>query len=131
MRKNWAQGTLVHLRWWKEIEEVSCKLALPPSLEGIHNIFHISQLWKYIPDSSHIIDYLELDLQPDLSYMEQLIAIMDRGVKTLKNNIIPLVLVSWNRSTLGEATWEREDVIRERYPYLSHLDGNFLLLVNP
>ena len=101
----------------ERIEEVSYKLALPPSLEGIHNVFHVSQLRKYIPDNSHIVNYSELDLQPDLSYVEQPIAIMDRSVKTLKNKVIPLVLVSWNRRAPREATWKREDVIQERYPY--------------
>jgi len=67
---------------------------------------------------SHIIDHSELELQPDLSYTEQPMAILDRSVKTLKNKVIPLVLVSWNRHAPREATWEREDIIRERYPQL-------------
>ena len=98
--------------------EVVYKLALPPSLEGINNVFHTSQQRKYIPNNNHIIDHSELDLQLDLSYVEKPIAIMDRNVKIFKNKAIPLVLVSWNRHALGEAAWEREDVIRERYPYL-------------
>ena len=73
------------------------KLALPPSLEGIHNVFHISQLRKYIPDNSHIVNHSELDLQLDLSNVEQPIAITDGSVKTLKKNkAILLVLISWN-----------------------------------
>ena len=43
---------------------------------------------------SHVLDYSELELQPDLSYTEQPMAIMDRSVKTLKNRTISLVLVS-------------------------------------
>ena len=91
------------------------RLALPPSLEGVHNVFHVSQLRRYIRDESHVLDYSELELQPDLSYTEQPMTI---SVKTLKNQTIPLVLVSWNRHSPGEATWEREDVIRDRYPHL-------------
>ena len=72
------------------------RLALPLSLEGVHNVFHVSQLRRYIRDESYILDYSELELQPDLSYTEQPMAIMDRTVKTLKNQTIPLVLVSWN-----------------------------------
>ena len=98
------------------------RLALPPSLEGVHNVFHVSQLRRYIRNESHVLDYSELELQPDLSYTEQPMAIMDRSVKTLKNRTILLVLVSWNRHSLGEATWEREDVIRDRYPHLSSLE---------
>ena len=77
-------------------------------------MFHVSLLRRYIRDGSHVLDYSELELQPDLSYTEQPMAIVDRSIKTLKNRTIPLVLVSWNRHSLGEATWEREDVIRDR-----------------
>jgi len=100
------------------VGDVSYRLALPPSLDGVHNVFHVSQLRRYVKDDSHILDHSELELQPDLSYQEQPMAILDRSVKTLKNKAIPLVLVSWNRHVPGEATWEREDVIRERYPQL-------------
>ena len=73
---------------------VAYRLALPPSLEGVHNVFHVSQLRRYVKDESHILDHSKLELQPDLSYKEQLMAILDRSVKTLKNKAIPLVLVS-------------------------------------
>jgi len=43
-------------------------------------------------------------------------AILDKRVRILKNRAVPLVLFSWNRHAPGEATWEREDIIRERYP---------------
>ena len=93
-------------------------MALPLSLEEVHNVFYVSQLRRYIRDESHVLDYSELELQPDLSYTEQPMAIVDRSVKTLKNRTIPLVLVSWNRHSPREATWEREDAIRDRYPQL-------------
>jgi len=102
----------------ERVGEVAYRLALPPSLEGVHNVFYVSQLRRYIRDESHILDYSELELQPDLSYTEQPMPIVDRSVKTLKNQTIHLVLVSWNRHSLEEATWEREDVIRDRYPHL-------------
>ena len=102
----------------ERIEEVFYKLALPQSLEGIDNVFHISQLREYIPDNNHIVDHSELDFKPNPSHEKQPLAIIDRCVKTLKNKAIPLVLVSWNRHAPGEAIWEREDIIQERYPYL-------------
>ena len=30
-------------------------LALPPSLSSVHNVFHVSMLRKYTPDSTHIV----------------------------------------------------------------------------
>ena len=86
--------------------DIAYRLALPPSLEGVHNVlFHISQLRKYVRGESHILNHSELELQPNLSYTEQPMAILDRSVKTLKNKAIPLVLVSWNKHAPGEATW--------------------------
>lgn len=38
-------------------------LALLPNLDGVHNIFHISILKKYVRDKSHIIpNYTKLDI---------------------------------------------------------------------
>ena len=40
----------------ERIGEVAYRLALPPSLIGVHNIFHVSILKKYLPDPSHIVE---------------------------------------------------------------------------
>ena len=36
------------------VGDMAYRLALPPSLEGVHNVFHISQLRKYVKDLSLI-----------------------------------------------------------------------------
>ena len=38
----------------KRIGKVAYKLALLPTLAGVHNMFHVSMLRKYIPDPSHV-----------------------------------------------------------------------------
>ena len=38
------------------VGEVAYRLALPPVLSGVHNVFHISMLRRYVPVSSHIIE---------------------------------------------------------------------------
>ena len=48
----------------ERVGEVVYRLALPPLLEGVHNVFHVSQLRRYIRDESHVLDYSELELQP-------------------------------------------------------------------
>lgn len=88
----------------KRVGEVAYRLAFPPSLEGVHNVFLVSQLRRYIGDPSHALDSSELESQPDLSYVEQPFSIVDRSTKSLKNREISLVLVSWNRQAPGEAT---------------------------
>ena len=52
----------------EKVGEVSYKLTLLPSLEGVHNVFHVSQLRIYVKDENHILDYSELELHPNLSY---------------------------------------------------------------
>jgi len=69
-------------------------------------------------DESHILDHLEIELQPDLLYTEQQMAILDRSIKTLKNKAILLFMVPWNTHASGEATWKQEDVICDCYPRL-------------
>jgi len=56
----------------ERVGEVAYRLALLRSLEGVHNVFHVSQLRRYIRDESHILDHSKLELQPDLLYIEQL-----------------------------------------------------------
>jgi len=73
---------------------VAYRLALPPSLDGMHDVFHVSQLRRYVLDDNHVFDHTELELRPDLSYTERPMAILDRTTKELKKQIIPLVLVS-------------------------------------
>ena len=50
--------------------KVTYRLALPPSLLGIHNVFHVSMLRKYVLDPSHVVDYEPLKLKDDLNYEE-------------------------------------------------------------
>ena len=38
----------------KRVGIVSYRLALPPSLSGVHVVFHVSMLWKYTIDSTHV-----------------------------------------------------------------------------
>ena len=36
---------------------VAYRLVLPPSLSGIHEMFHVSILQKYTPDPAHVVDW--------------------------------------------------------------------------
>lgn len=70
------------------------ELVLSPSLDNVHNIFHISMLKKYIRDEGHIIpDYKELNIQVDTTYGEETVKILHRQNKVLRRNIITLVKV--------------------------------------
>ena len=40
----------------ERVGAVAYRLALPPSLSTVHEVFHISMLRKYTPDPTHIVD---------------------------------------------------------------------------
>ncbi|KAL0556805.1 hypothetical protein IC582_005322 [Cucumis melo] len=102
----------------ERIGPVAYRLALPPSLSTVHDVFHVSMLRKYVPDPSHVVDYEPLEIHENLSYTEQPVEVLVREVKTLRNKEIPLVKVLWRNHRVEEATWEREDDMRSRYPEL-------------
>ena len=40
----------------ERVGTVAYRLALPPSLSAVHEVFHVSMLRKYTPDPTHIVD---------------------------------------------------------------------------
>ncbi|KAL5577207.1 hypothetical protein UlMin_018906 [Ulmus minor] len=102
----------------ERVGKVAYRLALPQELSSVHNVFHVSMLKKYIPDPSHVLEHEPIEVHEDLSYEEQPVQILDKKEKTLRNKVIPLVKVLWRNHKVEEATWEREDDMRKRYPHL-------------
>ncbi|KAL0537684.1 hypothetical protein IC582_026668 [Cucumis melo] len=102
----------------EQIGPVAYRLALPPSLSTVHDVFHVSMLRKYVLDPSHVVDYEPLEIDENLSYTEQPVEVLAREMKMLRNREISLVKVLWQNHRVKEATWEREDDIRSRYPEL-------------
>ena len=39
----------------KRVGTFAYQLALLPSLMGVHEVFHVSMLWKYTPDPTHVV----------------------------------------------------------------------------
>nr|XP_023892185.1 uncharacterized protein LOC112004183 [Quercus suber] len=99
----------------ERIGKVAYKLALPPTLAGVHNVFHVSMLRKYIPDPSHVLKYEPLKVKDNLTYEEVPIQILDRKDQVLRTKNISLVKVLWNNHTVEEASWEREDEMKSNY----------------
>ncbi|KAA0046147.1 ty3-gypsy retrotransposon protein [Cucumis melo var. makuwa] len=93
----------------ERISPVAYRLALPPSLSAVHDVFHVSMLRKYVSDPSHVVDYEPLEINENLSHTEQLVEVLAREVKMLRNREIPLVKALWRNHKVEEATWERED----------------------
>ncbi|XP_058741184.1 uncharacterized protein LOC131613542 [Vicia villosa] len=89
------------------IRPVAYRIALPPLLSGIHDVFHVSQLRKYIPDPSHVIKPDTIQLKDNLSFEVVPVRIEDRKMKLLRNKEISLVKIIWNQA-IGDAAWELE-----------------------
>ena len=91
------------------------RLALPPELAKLHNVFHVSMLQRYYYDESHILLVQDIQVQSDFTFDEELKAILDREVKQLKNKQVPLVKVFWQHHGMEEVTWEPESTMRAQY----------------
>ena len=62
----------------QKIGDVAYKWALPPQLSGIHDAFHVSMLQKYEPDTTHVLDWQDLNLKEDVMYEEGPRDILDK-----------------------------------------------------
>ena len=40
----------------ERIDTVAYRLALSPSMTGVHGVFHVSMHQKYTPDPAHVVD---------------------------------------------------------------------------
>ena len=98
------------------IGEVAYRLAVPPALSKLHDIFHVSMLKKYVHEVAHVLSYESLDVDPKLTYEERLVKILDRKDKMLCNKNVLLVKVLWRNHVVEEATWKTEEDMRKRYP---------------
>ena len=68
-------------------------LELPPSLSNIHDIFHLSQIWKHILDPTQEIRVEMIELRDNLTYLESPKRILDHRKQALKSKVIPLVKI--------------------------------------
>jgi len=57
------------------------QLDFPVDFEYVHNVFHVSQLRKYIPDLDHAIIIESIEFTADLAYEECPVQIVDHRVK--------------------------------------------------
>jgi hypothetical protein len=82
-------------------------------------------LWKLDPISS--VDKIclqqkllceSLQIQPNMTYEETLIIILDKKDQVLRNKSISLVKVLWSNYSVEEGSWELEESMRNRYPHL-------------
>jgi len=102
----------------KRVGPIAYQVPLPPSLSNLHSVFHVSQLRKYVHDSSHVIELDNVQVKENLTYETLPLRIDDRMVKQLKGKEIPLVKVVWGSASGEDATWELEGQMCDAYPTL-------------
>ena len=51
----------------ERVGKVAYRLALPPKMSGVHNVFHISMLREYKGDPSHAIDFNDIKIHENVT----------------------------------------------------------------
>ena len=90
----------------ERVRTLSYRPELPPSLSGIHNVFHVSQLRRHVPYPTLGVWVETIELRNGLTYPESPAAILDRRTQVLRSKEIPLVKIQWGKHSDDEATWE-------------------------
>ena len=102
----------------ERIGTVAYRLALPPSMSDVHEVFHVSMLRKYTPDPAHVVDWGQIEVDTDETFEEGPVCILDSCDQVLRCKTVRLVRVLWQHYGVEEPTWEREDTMRATYPFL-------------
>ena len=77
----------------ERIGVVAYRLALPPSMSGVHEVFHVSMLRKYTPDPAHVVDWGQIEVDTDGTFEEGPVCIVDSCDQVLRRKTVRLVKV--------------------------------------
>ncbi|XP_059638855.1 TITAN-like protein [Cornus florida] len=73
-------------------------------------------LRKCEPDPSHVLDWVDVDVDKDVSYEEGPMQILDTRQKVLRGKMVQLVKVLWRHHGVEEVTWELEQLVHSKCP---------------
>ena len=110
----------------ERVGTVSYRFALPPSLSGFHEVFHVSMLQKYTPDPTHVVDLGRIIVDTDETFEEGPMHILDSRDQVFQLKTVRLVKVLWQHRGVKETTWEHEDTMRATYHFLFEDEGAFV-----
>ena len=61
----------------ERVGTVAYRLALPPRMSGVHEVFQVSMLRKYTPDLAHVVDWGWIEVDTDGTFEEGPVCILD------------------------------------------------------
>ncbi|GKD98327.1 putative reverse transcriptase domain-containing protein [Tanacetum coccineum] len=108
----------------EKVGPVAYRLDLPDELNGVHDMFHVSNLKKCLADPTLQVPLDEIQVDAKLNFVEKPVEILEREFKRLKRSRIAIVKVWWNTKRGPEFTWEREDQMKLKYPHLFSDDSS-------
>jgi hypothetical protein len=94
---------------------VAYELDLPPSLAGVHDVFHVSQLKKSLKAPMDIVLAKVTSLKADLLYLEHPIKVLDQKDRATRHKTIKFFKIQWSNRTEEETTSESEDFLRSHH----------------
>nr|XP_027127790.1 uncharacterized protein LOC113743929 [Coffea arabica] len=114
----------------ERVGNLAYRLALLLALSKVHNVFHMSQLRKYVFDPSYVLKAQPLEVREDTSYREHLVKIVNQKDQVLRRRMISHVKFQRTNHIEREATWELEEKMRAKYPQLftQVQQGRYVLL---
>ena len=77
----------------ERVGTVAYRLALSPSMSGVHEVFHVSMLRKYTPDPAHVVDWGQIEVDTDGTFEEGPVCIVDSRDQVLRRKTLRLVRV--------------------------------------
>jgi hypothetical protein len=95
---------------------VAYKLRLPSQMAAIHDVFHVSQIKKCIKVPTEVVETRAIEIEPDLSYIEQPIQILDTKERVTRRKKIKMYKILWDHHTEEEATWKTESYLQRNFP---------------
>jgi hypothetical protein len=88
----------------QRVGRLAYRIALPLDLVRMHDVIHVSMLRKYISKPNVIVEYEPLEIQEGLTYVEELVKIVDKKEQVLRTKTIPIVKVLWRNHGVKEAS---------------------------
>jgi hypothetical protein len=100
----------------EKCRNVAYKLELSPSLVGVHDIFHVSQMKKCLKALVDVVWPEVAPLEDDLMYPEHPIKILDQKNCVTRCKMIKFFKIQWSNHTKEEAMWDSEDFLHSHHP---------------